>query len=136
MLGVDEATDWISSFLESMSALPLTATLQPSLLRLLQWVQFTTTEEKEVYLVAEGMFCTMARGDDTISKAEFDSAIQNLLSSRYEQSPQLIKSAKELKLSVKKMLYSALESSNSAEVNIHATEKLIGTILCMHACRV
>lgn len=66
--------------------------------------------------MADGMFHTMARGDSAIPKGEFDGAIQNLLSSHHEHSPQLIKSAKELRVSVKKMLSSALESNNSAEV--------------------
>lgn len=62
------------------------------------------------------MFHTMAHGGSTISKGEFDGAIQSLLSSQHEHSPQLTKSANELRVSVKKMLSSALESNNSAEV--------------------
>ena len=102
-----------------MSALPPSAALHPSLLQLLQWIQCATVEEKEVYLVAEGMFHTMARGGSAIPKGEFDGAIQSLLSSQHEHSPQLTKSANELRGSVKKMLSSALESNNSAEVYIH-----------------
>lgn len=69
--------------------------------------------------MAEGMFHTMARGGSAIPKGEFDGAIQSLLSSQHEHSPQLTKSANELRGSVKKMLSSALESNNSAEVYIH-----------------
>ena len=120
---MEEAADWISSFLDSMSALPPTVALPPSLLRLLRWVQHATPEEREVYLVAEEMFRTMARGitttigiTATIPKTEFDAAVQKLLSSRFEHSPQLIKSAKELRNSVKKMLLTSLESNSSTEV--------------------
>ena len=115
---VDEAMDWISSFLDSTSALPPTAiaALQPSLLHLLRWVQTATSEEKAVYLVAEGMFRTMSHGDSTIPRTGFDGAVQNLLSSRYKHSPQLVKSAKGLRISVKRVLSSCLESNNSAEV--------------------
>ena len=120
-----EATDWISLFLGSVSALPPSsiAALNPSLIHLLQWVQFATAGEKEVYLVARGMFLTMARGDSGIPKTQFDTAIQNLLSSQHEHSPQLIKSARGLRMSVKKMLSSALESSTSTEVRAYNREQ-------------
>lgn len=118
--GQDEAIDWISSFLSSMSALPPTAitALPSNLLHLLQWVHSATSEEKEVYLVAEAMFHSMSRGDTAITRTGFDSAVQNLLFSQHEHSPQLIKSAKGLRTSVKKMLFSALESNESTEVHV------------------
>lgn len=118
--GVDEAADWITSFLDSMSALPPTtlSALQPSLLRLLHWARSATVEEKAVYLVAEEMFRTMSRGASTIARSEVNEAVRNLLTSRFEHSPQVLKSAKGLRMSVKRMLSSALESSNSTEVSV------------------
>lgn len=114
--GVDDATDWIASFLDSMSALPSSVVLPPSLLNLLQWVRVASKEEKEVFLVAERMYRTMAKGKAAVPEAEFDDAIQNLLMSQCEHSPEMIKSAKDLKMSVKKLLFSALERSKSNEV--------------------
>ena len=115
-----EAEDWITSFLESTSALPpsAVAAVPPSLLRLLQWVSTATTEQREVCLVAEGMFRRMTRGDRVIPRSGVEGAVANLLSSSdgSEHSPQLVKSAKGLRMSVKRMLCSALESSQSEEV--------------------
>lgn len=103
-----------------MSALPPTtlSALQPSLLRLLHWTRSATVEEKAVYLVAEEMFRTMSRGASTIARSEVNEAVRNLLTSRFEHSPQVLKSAKGLRMSVKRMLSSALESSNSTEVSV------------------
>ena len=114
--GVDDATEWIASFLDSMSALPSSVVLPPSLLNLLQWVRLASKEEKEVFLVAERMYRTMAKGRTAIPGTELDDAIQNLLTSHCEHSPEMVKSAKDLKMSVKKLLRSALEQSKSNEV--------------------
>ena len=119
--GVNEAADWTSSFLDSTPALPpaVLSALQPSLLRLLHWARSATTEEKAVYLVAEEMFRTMSHGTSAIARSEVDGAVMNLLTGRCEDSAQVIKSAKGLRMSVKRMLSSALESSNSTEVSIN-----------------
>ena len=74
-----------------------------------------------MYSVAEDMFRGMSRGGGgggggAIPQAEFDGAVQSLLAGRCEHSPQLVKSARGLRLSVKRMLSSALESNNSTEV--------------------
>ena len=75
----------------------------------------------QVYLVAEDMFREMVHGGRCIPKTEMDSAVTHLLSSggRYEDSPQLIKSAKGLRTAVKRMLCSALESNHSDEVCVY-----------------
>lgn len=88
--------------------------------------------------MAEGMFHTMARGGSAIPKGEFNGAIQSLLSSQHEHSPQLTKSANELRGSVKKMLSSALESNNSAEVHVYTLPILLtsgGSVLVSIDCR-
>ena len=75
----------------------------------------------QVYLVAEDMFREMVHGGRSIPKTEMDSAVTHLLSSggRYEDSPQLIKSAKGLRTAVKRMLCSALESNHTNEVCVY-----------------
>lgn len=82
------------------------------------------------------MFHTMARGGSAIPKGEFDGAIQSLLSSQHEHSPQLTKSANELRGSVKKMLSSALESNNSAEVYTCIPYLAQVGFVCLHQLQV
>ena len=124
----EEATEWISSFLDSTSALPpsIVADLLVSLLRLLKWVGGATPEEREVYLVAADMFREMVgRGDSSISRGGMDGAVAHLLSSgQYEDSPQLMKSARGVRMAVKRMLCSALESNKSEEVSGSLANKL------------
>ena len=71
--------------------------------------------------MAEDMFREMVHGGRSIPKTEMDSAVTHLLSSggRYEDSPQLIKSAKGLRTAVKRMLCSALESNHTNEVCVY-----------------
>ena len=122
---MDDATEWISSFLDSMSALPSSVVLPPSLLGLMRWVGSASEEEKKVSLVAEDMFSAMARGKTAIPKSEFDDAVQNLLTSRFEHSPELIKSARDLKLSVKKLLCCAAEKDHLEEVQYFNALKIL-----------
>lgn len=108
-----------------MSALPSSVVLPPSLLGLMRWVGSASEEEKKVSLVAEDMFSAMARGKTAIPKSEFDDAVQNLLTSRFEHSPELIKSARDLKLSVKKLLCCAAEKDHLEEVQYFNAFKIL-----------
>ena len=66
------------------------------------------------------MFRGMVNGDRSIPRSGMDGAMTHLLSSgSYEDSPQLIKSAKGLRTAVKRMLCSALESNHSEEVCVY-----------------
>ena len=85
-----------------------------------------------MYLVAEDMFRRMARGERAITKSEVDSAVTNLLLGRSEDSPELVKSARDLRMAVKRMVSSALESTpNSEEVYTDLLQTIYGLLLLL-----
>lgn len=58
--GADDAVEWISSFLSSMTALPPSVVLPESLVKAMQWLTEASESEKQVRAVAKSMFSKMA----------------------------------------------------------------------------
>ena len=117
--GVQDAGNWIGSFLSSIPALPPSVILPSSLVKVMQWVTRATDTEKQIRIVAKSMFSKMTGPENpTIPKSKIDERAQLLLASQSEHAhtPGLAKSAKELRSSVKRLLHSALLLSGSEEV--------------------
>ena len=116
--GVDEANQWIKSFLGSVSALPANVVLPDHLVRLMKLVSEATTSEKQICTVARSMFVKMADGKTSIPEDKIDECATRLLASGSVRSEgELAKSSKLLRGSVKKLLQEAAAKSETHEVH-------------------
>lgn len=120
--GVDEGTDWIKTFLGSLSALPTSVLLPDSLVKVMKWIVEATDTEKQVRNIAKSMFHKMSDGQTSISKDKIDQSAEKLLSAGPNESvyvgndSDLIKSSKLLKGSVKRLLQESVIKSGTKEV--------------------
>ncbi len=118
--GVDEANQWIESFLSSLSALPATVVLPEPTVKIMRWISEATTADKQIYTVARSMFNTMADGAPAIPEDKLDEAATRLLSSQSGSGDGagLAKSSKMLRGSVKRLLQEAAAQTDSNEVGV------------------
>lgn len=114
--GVDNASEWMKSFLESASALPPTVVLPSELVREMQVMTDATSTEKQVRLAAKSMFQKMAGGRKTIPRKEISQKAKSLLEA--EDTAHLKKSSKMLEGSINRLMQDALVINKKDEVCI------------------
>lgn len=118
--GIDEASQWIESFLDSQPALPANVVLPKHTVRIMRWISQASTADKQIYTVARRMFNTMANGESAIAKDKLDEAATRLLGSQTSAggatSVDLAKSSKMLRGSVKRLLKEAAAQTDTNEV--------------------
>ncbi len=116
--GIDEASEWIDSFLSSLSALPASVVLPEHTLKIMRWISSATTADKQIYTVARSMFNTMANGASAIPKDKLDEAATRLLGSQSgDDGADLAKSSKMLRGSVKRLMQEAAAQTDTNEVS-------------------
>lgn len=117
--GVDEATQWIGSFLGSLSALPPSVVLPEHMVRIMRWVTEATSTDKQIYIIAKSMFREMADGKASIPKDKIEEAATRLMSSQSggTETPDLVKSSKMLRGSIRRLLQEAALSTTTDEVS-------------------
>ena len=114
--GVDEASVWMKSFLESASALPSSVVLPSPLVREMEVMLDATPTEKQVCLVAKSMFQKMAGGRETISRKEISEKAKGLLESK--DAAHFKKSSKMLEGSINRLMHDALVINQKDEVHM------------------
>lgn len=112
--GVDQASEWMKSFLDSTSALPPSVTLPTHLLREMQVIRDATQTEKQVRLAAKTMFQKMACGQEAIPKKEISQKAKSLL--KAEDAAQFKKSSRKLEGSINRLMHDALVINHTDEV--------------------
>ena len=114
--GVAEAYEWVKSFLDSVPALPKYSVPQ-QLFRRLQRVSDASRAEQQIQDVARSMFKKMAGDSDSIPRAGMDAAVQRLFACQSALLPDdKASKSKELRQSLKDLLYTAMAISNKDEV--------------------
>lgn len=112
--GVDDASVWMKSFLESASVLPPTVVLPSELLREMQVMTDATSTEKQVRLAAKSMFQKMASGQEAIPRKEISQRAKSLLEA--EDTAHFKKSSKMLEGSINRLMHDALVINKKDEV--------------------
>lgn len=115
--GVEEASIWMKSFLDSRSALPSSVVLPDNLVRTMQVMSDATPTEKQVRLAAKSMFHKMAGEHDSIPRNEISQKAKMLLES--EEAVGLRKSSKVLESSVSRLLHDALVINQTDKVCVN-----------------
>ncbi len=112
--GVDDASVWMKSLLESASALPPTVVLPCELVREMRVMTDATLTEKQVRLAAKSMFQKMAGGREAIPRKEISQKAKGLLEA--EDAVDLKKSSKMLEGSINRLMHDALVINKKDEV--------------------
>lgn len=112
--GVDDASVWMKSFLESAPALPPTVVLPSELIREMEVMTDATSTEKQVRLAAKSMFHKMAGGREAIPRKEISQKAKSLLEA--EGAAHLKKSSKMLEGSINRLMHDALVINKKDEV--------------------
>jgi len=130
--GVDEASDWIGSFLGSVSALPANVVLPDKLVKVLNWVKAATAEEKKVHCTAKAMFQKMTGGKQELAKDDIDEAANKLLASKSGEgeTTKMVKSSKMLIGSVRRLLEEAAAKSTTDMVPVYTCTYLHADRVC------